>query len=200
MDIRCFCPPESVIPRSPKTVSYPFLKLVILSWTTAIFEASTTSSSDALFFPNLILFLKLSENKNGSWGTKPTLDLRLFKFRFWMVWPSTSICPFWTSYKRPMSSRIVDFPDPVFPIIASVCPFWTSKLMPFKASILVSSYVKCTFLKVIVPSIFDSNSVVLIMSGVCFRNSLILFWDASASCIKDVTHPIEATGHVSIFT
>ena len=66
IDTRCFCPPESVIPRSPKMVSYPLLKPTILSCTTAFLAASITSLSEAFNAPKLILFLILSENKKAS--------------------------------------------------------------------------------------------------------------------------------------
>ena len=52
-------------------VLYPFEKPIRLSCTTAFFAAEIISSSVALFLPNLMLFSMLSENKKGSWGTKP---------------------------------------------------------------------------------------------------------------------------------
>uniref|UniRef100_A0A147BU43 Putative transposase is481 family n=1 Tax=Ixodes ricinus TaxID=34613 RepID=A0A147BU43_IXORI len=38
--IRCFCPPETVTPRSPSTVSYCFGKEVMKSWAFACLAAS----------------------------------------------------------------------------------------------------------------------------------------------------------------
>ena len=57
IDTLCFWPPERVMPLSPKIVSYPFLKLIILSCTTANLDASIILLSDALFWPNLIYTL-----------------------------------------------------------------------------------------------------------------------------------------------
>ena len=71
IETRCFCPPERVTPRSPKTVLYPLGKSIIFSCTSAFFAAAIISSCVASSLPNLILSSILSENKNGSCGTKP---------------------------------------------------------------------------------------------------------------------------------
>ena len=66
IETRCFCPPESVTPRSPKMVLYPFVKLIIFLWTSAFCAAAIISSSVASFLPNLMLSSIFSENKKGS--------------------------------------------------------------------------------------------------------------------------------------
>ena len=50
------------------------------------------------------------------------LVLKSLRFILSIEWSSIKISPESTSYKRPIKSRIVDFPEPVFPIIASVSP------------------------------------------------------------------------------
>jgi len=47
----CFWPPESFIPRSPTTVSYPCGIFIISSWISARFAAVIISSSVQLIFP-----------------------------------------------------------------------------------------------------------------------------------------------------
>ena len=66
------------------------------------------------------------------------LERKLSKFISVIEELSILIKPFVTSYNLPMSSKIVDFPDPVGPMIASVSPGLTSNVTSFKASIPVS--------------------------------------------------------------
>ena len=47
IEMRCFCPPESLTPRSPTSVSYPLGSERIKSWMLAQRAASSTSASDA---------------------------------------------------------------------------------------------------------------------------------------------------------
>ena len=51
MEILCFCPPESLVPRSPTKVSYPSGRLMMKSWMLAFFAASMISSMDAPGLP-----------------------------------------------------------------------------------------------------------------------------------------------------
>ena len=67
------------------------------------------------------------------------LSLKLFKLIFEIFLSSILTEPLSQSYVLEISSRIVDLPLPVFPIIASVFPSSISKVIPFNASILVSS-------------------------------------------------------------
>ena len=67
IEIRCFCPPDKVIPRSPTTVSKPSGKAMILSYTPAALAASIISCSvNEWFVENAMLFFMVSENKNTS--------------------------------------------------------------------------------------------------------------------------------------
>ena len=50
-DRRCFCPPESLMPRCPMSVSYPCGNDMINSWALAFFAASMTSSLVASGLP-----------------------------------------------------------------------------------------------------------------------------------------------------
>ena len=73
--------------------------------------------------------------------------------------PSMLISPVVVSYKRHNKDATVDFPEPVFPIIASVCPGETVKLMCFGALIQVSGYVNETLLNSIAPVMGVVNSL-----------------------------------------
>ena len=63
---RCFCPPESVTPRSPRTVLYPALKFTIDLWKATFFDISINSSSDASSLPIRKLLSMESENRKVS--------------------------------------------------------------------------------------------------------------------------------------
>ena len=56
------------------------------------------------------------------------------------------------------------------------------------------------FLKVTSPPISVVSSLGFFISVSVFKNSFTLFIEASALCTKEVTHPTDATGHVSMFT
>mmetsp|Transcript_9271 Transcript_9271/g.18898 ORF Transcript_9271/g.18898 Transcript_9271/m.18898 type:complete len:179 (+) Transcript_9271:2940-3476(+) len=90
MAILCFCPPDSIAPRSPMTVSYCSGSFMMKSWQFAIFAASMMSSIDGSFSENERLPLELVvastpapsamfslievANKVGIWATSPILD------------------------------------------------------------------------------------------------------------------------------
>ena len=93
----------------------------------------------ALLYPNLILLEIESENKNGSWGTKPIAFLKSVKLISLIGMASIVIRPLFTSYSLETKFTMLDFPAPVLPRKATVSPFFTEKLMFFNASILVSS-------------------------------------------------------------
>lgn len=57
----CFCPPETLTPPCPRSVSYPFSSLPINSSTQAIRQASSISSSVASSFPHRRLSLTVPE-------------------------------------------------------------------------------------------------------------------------------------------
>ena len=54
MAIRCRCPPDSCIPRSPTMVSYPSGKAVMKSWQFACLAASSSSASEASGRPSIM--------------------------------------------------------------------------------------------------------------------------------------------------
>ncbi len=70
MATRCFCPPESVTPRSPTIVSYPFAKPSMSSAIQAVFAASRIAASSAPLMPMFSAIVR--ENRNGSCSTTPT--------------------------------------------------------------------------------------------------------------------------------
>mmetsp|Transcript_7846 Transcript_7846/g.35626 ORF Transcript_7846/g.35626 Transcript_7846/m.35626 type:complete len:154 (+) Transcript_7846:163-624(+) len=71
MAILCFCPPESLIPRSPTHVSRPLSRPRTKSATLARSSARHTSSSSASGAPNRAFAPMLRANNTGSWLTMP---------------------------------------------------------------------------------------------------------------------------------
>ena len=127
-----------------------------------------------------MLFKIVSENKKVDWGTYPTFFLIKSRLCFLKFLPSINTLPIVGSKFLTISSAIVDFPVPTPPRIPSDCPFLISKLKLFSALILVSSYSYVTCSNLISPKIsycFLFRFSILVF---CFKNSLILFWDASA--------------------
>ena len=61
--VRCFCPPESVTPRSPTYVSYPFVKCSIVSSRLAVRAARRTSSSTTRFCVMAMFSDRVLENR-----------------------------------------------------------------------------------------------------------------------------------------
>ena len=92
------------------------------------------------------------------------------------------------------------FPDPVDPIIPKEFPASRQKFIFFKAFIPESSYLKDKLLTFILPEIIFEILSFCMISFFCFKNSLILFCEASACCTTELIHPNDATGHVNIFT
>jgi len=88
---------------------------------------------------------------------------------------SIKISPEDVSYSLAIRSRIVDFPEPVFPIIATVSPSFMVNDISLSAVMLVSSKVNVTFLNSMVPFIGVSSKTSLLISGCSFKNSFILF-------------------------
>ena len=139
METRCFWPPLRVMPLSPRIVSYCLLKPMIFSCTTAFLATAIISSSVEFSFPNLILFFMVSEKRKASCGTAPIACRRLCRFNCLIGTSSIRICPESISYKRAIRSSMVDFPEPVFPNMATVSPLFIVKDMLFRAVMLVSS-------------------------------------------------------------
>ena len=112
---------------------------------------------------------------------------------------SNSILPELGLYIRLMRFIMVDLPEPVLPTIAIDSPLFISNEIFLSAFTSLSGYSKLMFLKDILPwTSWALPSFELILAFV-FKNSLILFCEAAALCIIEVTHPIEAIGQVSIF-
>jgi len=66
MAVRCFCPPLSVMPRSPTVVSKPSEKLCTLSSSSASRAASVICSSEAPSWPKAMLPATVSLKRNTS--------------------------------------------------------------------------------------------------------------------------------------
>ena len=69
MAVRCFCPPESVMPRSPTRVSNPSGKPSTWSCRSASSAAPRICSPLASIAPNAMLWPMVSEKRKTSCGT-----------------------------------------------------------------------------------------------------------------------------------
>ena len=72
--MRCFCPPESVMPRSPTIVSRPFGKRRDVGPETGLERGASTSAAVAPGRPNATFAASVSEKRNVSCGTTATLS------------------------------------------------------------------------------------------------------------------------------
>ncbi|MNC54777.1 hypothetical protein D3C75_1042730 [compost metagenome] len=97
MAIRCFWPPDSPIPRSPTTVSYPSGISIMKSWALASLAARIISSMSTFFRPYEILLRIEEENRNVSWNTVAICDRRLRTLYSRMSTPSSRMLPLLTS-------------------------------------------------------------------------------------------------------
>ena len=76
MAMRCFCPPLSLIPRSPTHVSRPLSNPRMKSATLACSNASMIAASLASARPN-VAFARIDRaNSTGSWLTTPIIECR----------------------------------------------------------------------------------------------------------------------------
>mmetsp|Transcript_11869 Transcript_11869/g.44166 ORF Transcript_11869/g.44166 Transcript_11869/m.44166 type:complete len:142 (+) Transcript_11869:5681-6106(+) len=91
--IRCFCPPESLIPRSPTHVSRPLSRVRTNSATFARDMASQISSSVAPGAPNLQLSLIDLAKRTGSCDTTPMSLCRCLCSIFETSTPATATTP-----------------------------------------------------------------------------------------------------------
>ena len=91
--VRCFCPPEIVMPRSPKKVSKPSGNSSICANKSAVRAASLISASLASSAPNAMLFRRKSEKRYGSCETNPICDRSVLRGMSWISTPSTKIVP-----------------------------------------------------------------------------------------------------------
>ena len=136
--VRCFCPPDSVMPRSPTRVSYPCGKSATSLSSRAIAAASSTVTVEAAslqaglsrpgFRPAFAAHqtrrsrATVSENRNGSCGTKPIAPRTVASGSSRTSTPSMNTVPGGGSCSRASSDSSVDLPEPVRPTIATVCP------------------------------------------------------------------------------
>ncbi len=121
--VRCFWPPESVIPRSPTTVSRPFGKRATSGARPAARTAASISARDASGRANATFAASVSEKRNVSCGTAARLRLtRAAAALPSRSRPPTKIVPGGGSSTRRRRFRSVDLPAPVRPTIATVAP------------------------------------------------------------------------------
>ena len=125
--VRCFCPPESVMPRSPTVVSKPCgnSRTSFSSWATAAAHSARGSlpSASATFSRTV------AENRKLSCGTKPIAPRSVASGSRRTSWPSTKTVPGGGSKSLGKSDTSVLLPQPVGPTIATVRPAGTSSSM-----------------------------------------------------------------------
>ena len=76
MATRCFCPPDSVTPRSPTAVSNPAGKASAVSSRQATRDAARTDASSSDASPIAMFSRIVRENRNGSCSTMAMLRRR----------------------------------------------------------------------------------------------------------------------------
>ena len=131
---RCFCPPESVTPRSPTIVEMPWGKSCTSLASCAICIISRVRSALSDGTPKPIFSSRGTENKNVSCGTNPTWRRSEVKGISRTSTPSIKTCPLLTSNRRGSRLTRVDFPLPVGPTIASEEPAFTRILISCSTS------------------------------------------------------------------
>jgi hypothetical protein len=129
MAVRCFWPPERVMPRSPTMVSKPLGKSRISVAMWAIVAASMTCDSVAVGTPKAMFWRMVSEKRKVSWGTKPMLPRTCARVKLRMGWLSIRTEPGAASSMRGMRLTSVDLPEPVGPTMARLEPAGMRRLM-----------------------------------------------------------------------
>ena len=119
---RCRCPPESVMPRSPITVSYPFGSRSMNSCACAARAARSTSSCERPPRPKAMFSRTLAEKRKGSWAITPTSRRSDVSVTSRTSTPSTVTRPPVGWYSRARSLTRVVLPAPLAPTIASERP------------------------------------------------------------------------------
>ena len=86
-------PPDSLRPRSPTSVLYPWGNCITVWCKFANLAAVNSSSSEQLTLPYLILYSNVLWNNTVSWGTIPKHFRSDSKSTFRISWPFTVILP-----------------------------------------------------------------------------------------------------------
>ncbi len=120
--IRCFSPPDSLLPASPAGVSYPFSSRTINSSQQAAFAAAYTSSSVAFGFPRRMFSFREQLNRKLSCVTKLTSS-ESWRIESSLIFlPPMEMLPPVTSQNLAIRRAIVDFPPPDGPTSAVKLP------------------------------------------------------------------------------
>ena len=127
------CPPDSVRPCSPTTVSYPLGSSMMNSCAWAAPAAATMSSKDASGLAKLRLSFTDDENKKASSNTIDTAALSDASVRSFTSWPSITTEPLFKSMNRASVIATVDLPDPLAPINATRSPGASASVTPSRA-------------------------------------------------------------------
>ena len=120
---RCFCPPDRLIPRSPRTVSKPPGKSRIVEVSCATSAAHVTSPSPGSPYARLERIVSLK--RIVSCGTTPNSRRSVSSDSALMGTPSSRISPSMGSHARVTRSSSADFPLPVAPTMPNVEPAGT---------------------------------------------------------------------------
>ena len=126
--VRCFWPPESVIPRSPTVVSKPCGK----SWRSLASCATPAAHSEGSSpprTPKATFSRTVAEKRKLSCGTKPTAPRSVSSGIPRTSWPSTKRVPGGASKSRGRRETRVLLPAPVGPTTATVVPAGTTRSM-----------------------------------------------------------------------
>mmetsp|Transcript_34451 Transcript_34451/g.89202 ORF Transcript_34451/g.89202 Transcript_34451/m.89202 type:complete len:207 (+) Transcript_34451:2340-2960(+) len=157
---RCFCPPLSLTPRSPTTVSNLSGNCMINSYALAFFATSSISSIVAVSLPYLMLSFIVELNKLGSCMTDAKRDLNLSVSKWRKSTPSSVTNPLDGSYKRWQRLKMVDFPPPLLPHSATVIPGLSLRFKPFNTCTSGrEGYEKCTPLNSSSPRLSGGSSL-----------------------------------------
>jgi hypothetical protein len=125
--MRCRCPPDSDVPRSPTAVSSCSGRFVTKLSAWASRSARHASSSPRPSRSSVTLPRTLSSNTNGICGTSADVPVSDSSVNEGNGTSSRVIRPPTGSTSRTASDAIVDFPEPVAPTRATVLPGGTAK-------------------------------------------------------------------------
>ena len=128
MAVRCFCPPDSVMPRSPTSVCVALRERLRRPCRAARRRRRSASARSRgrlrrrVSTPNAMFSAMVSENRNGSCGTNPIAPRSSASGISRTSTPSMKTVPGGGSCSRGSRLTSVDLPEPVAPTIAAVWP------------------------------------------------------------------------------
>ena len=133
---RCFCPPES------RAGSFVLKSLIFTISRTRVTRSSISSRGNPIFSnPKAISSSTVVPTNwlSGFWNTIPTARLASYTVSSFKRTPLMKTSPLPASIRPFMIFASVDFPEPLWPIIANHSPRLTFKETPARASLASSS-------------------------------------------------------------